>query len=83
MRTYSIVLPVRNGGEYVKECIGSILAQTYSAFDLLVVDNNIRRAADFFDYQSGLNNTGLTYSLKLYIIYMSLIDKKYEQPGDF
>lgn len=37
---YSIVLPVRNGGEYVKECIASILAQTVEDFELLVLDNN-------------------------------------------
>jgi glycosyltransferase involved in cell wall biosynthesis len=36
---YSIVLPVRNGGHYVKDCIGSILSQSLPAFDLLVLDN--------------------------------------------
>lgn len=38
--SYSIILPVRNGGEYLKECINSILTQSYSDFDLLVLDNN-------------------------------------------
>lgn len=38
--SYSIILPVRNGGEYIKKCVESILAQTYSNFDLLVLDNN-------------------------------------------
>ena len=38
--SYSIILPVRNGGEYVKECINSILSQTYRDFDILVLDNN-------------------------------------------
>jgi len=37
---YSIILPVRNGGEYVKECVTSILAQTIPDFNLLVLDNN-------------------------------------------
>jgi len=37
---YSIVLPVRNGGEYVKECVNSILSQTVPGFNLLVLDNN-------------------------------------------
>ena len=37
---FSIILPVRNGGEYVKECINSILAQSYMGFELLVFDNN-------------------------------------------
>jgi glycosyltransferase involved in cell wall biosynthesis len=37
---FSIILPVRNGGEYVKECVSSILAQSFTDFDLLVLDNN-------------------------------------------
>jgi glycosyltransferase involved in cell wall biosynthesis len=36
---YSIILPVYNGGEYVKECVDSILSQTYSNFNLIVLDN--------------------------------------------
>ena len=36
---YSIILPVRNGGHYVKECVSSILAQTLSDFHLQVLDN--------------------------------------------
>lgn len=40
MEKFSIILPVYNGGEYVKECVNSILAQTYSGFNLLVLDNN-------------------------------------------
>lgn len=37
---FSIVLPVRNGGDYVKDCIHSILNQTYSGFNLIILDNN-------------------------------------------
>ena len=40
MAKFSIVLPVRNGGEYVKECVNSILSQTISDFNLEVLDNN-------------------------------------------
>lgn len=36
---YSIILPVRNGGEYVKECVHSILSQTLNDFNLIVLDN--------------------------------------------
>lgn len=36
---YSIILPVRNGGEYVKECVNSILLQTLPDFSLEVLDN--------------------------------------------
>jgi glycosyltransferase involved in cell wall biosynthesis len=39
MPKFSIILPVRNGGEYLKECVNSILAQLYGDFDLLILDN--------------------------------------------
>lgn len=39
MKKYSIVLPVRNGGEYVKECVNSVLSQTLDNFNLHVLDN--------------------------------------------
>jgi glycosyltransferase involved in cell wall biosynthesis len=39
MAKFSIVLPVRNGGEYVKACVQSILHQTVSDFNLEVLEN--------------------------------------------
>ena len=39
MKKFSIILPVRNGGEYVKECVSSILTQTLNDFNLHVLDN--------------------------------------------
>ena len=39
MKKFSIILPVRNGGEYVKECVNSILNQSYLDFELIVLDN--------------------------------------------
>lgn len=36
---FSIILPVRNGGEYIKQCINSILTQQLQDFNLLVLDN--------------------------------------------
>src|SRR5205085_1064171 len=39
MAKYSIILPVRNGGEYLKECVDSILGQTLQDFNLIVLDN--------------------------------------------
>lgn len=36
---YSIVLPVKNGGHYVKECVRSILGQTLQDFNVVVLDN--------------------------------------------
>jgi glycosyltransferase involved in cell wall biosynthesis len=37
---YSIILPVKNGGEYVKKSINSILRQELDTFNLIVLDNN-------------------------------------------
>lgn len=39
MYKFSIILPVRNGGEYVKTCVNSILSQTEQDFNLIVLDN--------------------------------------------
>ncbi len=39
MKKFSIILPVRNGGHYVKECVASILGQTNNDFSLEVLDN--------------------------------------------
>lgn len=39
MIRFSIILPVRNGFPYVKECVHSILRQTYPHLELVVLDN--------------------------------------------
>lgn len=39
MRSFSVILPVRNGWPYVQQCVESILAQTYPDFELIVLDN--------------------------------------------
>lgn len=39
MPKFSIILPVKNGGHYVKECVRSILSQTLQNFNLIVLDN--------------------------------------------
>jgi glycosyltransferase involved in cell wall biosynthesis len=36
---FSIILPVKNGGEYVKECVQSILSQSYGDFNLHILEN--------------------------------------------
>lgn len=36
---FSIILPVKNGGEHVKQCVQSILAQTYTGFNLHILEN--------------------------------------------
>ena len=39
MHKFSVILPVRNGGEYVKLCVESILSQTEQDFNLIILDN--------------------------------------------
>jgi glycosyltransferase involved in cell wall biosynthesis len=58
MNQFSIILPVRNGGEYVKECVNSILAQTYQNFNLIVLDNNSSDGTK--EWIESLNNNKIT-----------------------
>ena len=49
MRTVSIILPVYNVGEYIEDCIKSIIAQRYVDFELIIIndgskDNSIQLA---------------------------------------
>lgn len=39
LNKFSIILPVRNGSNYIKECVNSIFSQTYHGFNLIVLDN--------------------------------------------
>ena len=39
MIQFSIILPVRNGGEYIKECVESILLQSVPDFNLIIMDS--------------------------------------------
>ncbi len=38
-KLFTIALPVRNGGAYLRECVESILAQSCGDFDLAILDN--------------------------------------------
>ena len=39
MSKFSIILPVKNGGDYLKECVQSILTQDYTDFNLIILEN--------------------------------------------
>jgi glycosyltransferase involved in cell wall biosynthesis len=58
MNQFSIILPVRNGGNYVKECVNSIFAQTYLNFNLIVLDNNSNDGTK--EWIESLNNDKIT-----------------------
>jgi glycosyltransferase involved in cell wall biosynthesis len=36
---FTIIIPAYNGGEYFKECVLSVLAQTFENFELAVLDD--------------------------------------------
>jgi glycosyltransferase involved in cell wall biosynthesis len=38
-KKFSVLLPVRNGGEYIKECVKSILSQTVDNYNIIVLDS--------------------------------------------
>ncbi len=37
--TFSLILPVRNGGRYLRGCVESVLAQTHGDLELTILDN--------------------------------------------
>ncbi len=39
LNKFSVILPVHNGGDYVKSCVNSILSQTCPSFNLIILDN--------------------------------------------
>jgi glycosyltransferase involved in cell wall biosynthesis len=68
----SILLPVFNGERYLKQCISSILAQSFTNFELLIsndcsTDNTEKIIKEFSDqriqYMSNDNNQGLFKNL--------------------
>lgn len=54
MAKYSIILPLRNGGEYLKECVRSVLAQTYDDFNLIILENHSTDGS--VEWLNSLNN---------------------------
>jgi glycosyltransferase involved in cell wall biosynthesis len=54
-------LPVYNGGNLVKECVQSILSQTYKDFDLIVLDNCSIDGT--LDYLNSLNDLRIKIEL--------------------
>lgn len=48
MNKFSIIIPVRNGGDYLKQAIQSILAQTFIYFDLIIIESG--STDDSLDY---------------------------------
>ena len=65
MSTVSIIVPVYKVEDYIRECIDSILAQTYPYFELILVDDgspdNCGRICD--DYAKGNNRIKVVHKV--------------------
>lgn len=40
MKKFTIIIPVRNGGKYFKECLNSALNQRFDDYEIILLDNN-------------------------------------------
>lgn len=72
MPEISVIMPVHNGEKYLREAIDSILAQTFSDFELIIIDDgSTDSTADIIKavnderivYLKNENNMGISHSL--------------------
>jgi glycosyltransferase involved in cell wall biosynthesis len=84
----SVIIPVYNGERYLAEAIGSVLAQTYSPFELIVIDDGssdnssgIARSFKNVSYYHQLNqgvaaarNAGISFSHGGFIAFLDQDD---------
>jgi glycosyltransferase involved in cell wall biosynthesis len=54
----SVILPVYNGGDYLKKSVESVLRQNYSTYELLILDDCSTDAS--WDYLKTLNDSRIT-----------------------
>ena len=60
----SIVIPVFNAEKYIKQCIDSVLAQTYDNYEIIIVnDGSTDKTGELIDYYSKKYNR-IHYYLK-------------------
>lgn len=51
----SVIVPVRNGKEYIEKCINALLSSDYDSYELIVVDDNSTDNTPEIARQSGAN----------------------------
>jgi len=54
---FSIIIPTRNAGNYLQDCIESVISQGYTDYELIVSDNH--SSDDTYDYVESLNNPNI------------------------
>jgi len=84
---YSIIVPNYNKGEYIEECLNSILSQTYKNYEIIVIDDgstdNSLEIINKFDVlclktnrlqAGGARNLGLKHATGDYIVFLDSDD---------
>ena len=56
MRSFSIIIPFKTGKHYLSACIESVLAQTYSNYQIIVLADHTSNDDGSIDYIYALNN---------------------------
>jgi glycosyltransferase involved in cell wall biosynthesis len=56
MRSFSIIIPFKTGKQYLSACIESVLAQTYSNYQIIVLTDHTSNDDGSIDYIYALNN---------------------------
>lgn len=62
MARFSIVIPTYNSGRYIQECVNSVLAQTVTDFEILIVESGSTDTA-FLDWLRGLQDSRIHFFL--------------------
>lgn len=56
MRSFSVIIPFKTGKQYLSACIESVLAQTYSNYQIIVLTDYTSNDDGSIDYLYALNN---------------------------
>lgn len=73
MKMISIIIPVYNVQSFLNECIESILAQTYSNLEIILVnDGSTDNSGDICDYYSEIDGRIFVFHKKM-VVYQMLV----------
>lgn len=63
MKKCSVIVPLYNGKQYIEECIQSVVAQTYTCWELILMDDG--SPDDTYDFVKKIIEKYPTYDIKL------------------